>query len=92
MKDVSFLVFDADVCTYYKSVLLMILIHTSQFCLFRTATEVEVVSSPLYLLPESSDIYTYAGSTTTPPCSENIRWIIHRQPIVLSEYTVSKRF
>ena len=41
------------------------------------------------ILPDSSDIYTYSGSATTPPCGQNVQWIIHRQPIILSETTVS---
>ncbi|MCF6171307.1 MAG: carbonic anhydrase family protein [Bacteroidales bacterium] len=30
------------------------------------------------------DYYSYTGSLTTPPCTENVNWIIYKQPIVLS--------
>ena len=32
----------------------------------------------------AEEYYSYTGSLTTPPCTENVNWIIYRQPIVLS--------
>lgn len=36
------------------------------------------------ILPEKKDYYTYEGSLTTPPCSENVQWIILKNPLELS--------
>ncbi len=35
-------------------------------------------------LPTNSAYYSYTGSLTTPPCSENVNWIVYKMPIVLS--------
>lgn len=37
------------------------------------------------LLPASSDYYAYMGSLTTPPCSEDVLWLVLRQPVQISE-------
>ncbi|WAR03203.1 CAH6-like protein [Mya arenaria] len=29
--------------------------------------------------------YTYAGSTTTPPCHQSVRWIIMKDPLMVTE-------
>ena len=34
---------------------------------------------------EDAGYYTYDGSMTTPPCSQNVRWIILSEPATLSE-------
>ena len=36
------------------------------------------------LLPDSLDHYAYNGSLTTPPCSENVRWLLLQAPVELS--------
>ncbi len=36
------------------------------------------------LLPNDRRYYTYMGSLTTPPCSEDVRWIVMRQPVTMS--------
>jgi carbonic anhydrase len=36
------------------------------------------------LLPDDRRYYTYMGSLTTPPCSEDVRWIVMRQPVTMS--------
>jgi carbonic anhydrase len=36
------------------------------------------------LLPAKTTSYRYTGSLTTPPCSENVKWIVMSTPIQLS--------
>ena len=36
------------------------------------------------MLPSDRIAYTYRGSLTTPPCSENVRWHVMAQPLTLS--------
>lgn len=38
----------------------------------------------LDLLPENKDYYTFAGSLTTPPCSEGVTWFVLKTPVQLS--------
>ena len=35
-------------------------------------------------LPQHKAYYTYSGSLTTPPCTENVRWYIFKEPITVS--------
>ena len=37
------------------------------------------------LLPTSQGYFTFAGSLTTPPCSENVRWFVLKTPVEASE-------
>jgi carbonic anhydrase len=46
--------------------------------------EAEVELSPTEILPASRTSYRYRGSLTTPPCSEDVRWIVLKEPIELS--------
>ena len=41
------------------------------------------------LLPENRAYYTYMGSLTTTPCSENVLWMVFKQPLSLSSEQVS---
>jgi carbonic anhydrase len=36
------------------------------------------------LLPANRLAYDYAGSLSTPPCDENVRWFVLQQPVTLS--------
>jgi len=37
------------------------------------------------LLPEDHGYYTFAGSLTTPPCSEGVTWYVLKSPMALSD-------
>ena len=53
------------------------------------------VESPTDLLAwvrpylETGGYFTYAGSLTTPPYTENVRWIVYDNPILISHAQVS---
>jgi carbonic anhydrase len=53
--------------------------------------EVGMTSAPPYvvidlsrLLPEKREYYTYMGSLTTPPCTENVLWMVLKNPVQVS--------
>ena len=39
---------------------------------------------PRALLPADKTFFTYAGSLTTPPCTEGITWYVLKAPIEMS--------
>ncbi|MDD5175867.1 MAG: carbonic anhydrase family protein [Sterolibacterium sp.] len=41
------------------------------------------------LLPENRNYWTYMGSLTTPPCSEDVLWMVFKQPVQVSAEQVS---
>jgi carbonic anhydrase len=42
------------------------------------------------LFPANNDFYSYEGSLTTPPCTENVNWVIFKEPIIVSVEEVLK--
>lgn len=42
------------------------------------------------LFPTNKSYYAYGGSLTTPPCTENVNWIVFKEPIIVSEEEVLK--
>lgn len=44
----------------------------------------DVVIDLMKLLPERREYFTYMGSLTTPPCSENVLWLVLKEPIAVS--------
>ena len=43
-----------------------------------------IAINPADLLPAARGYYTYMGSLTTPPCSENVLWLVMKQPVQVS--------
>lgn len=42
------------------------------------------------LLPRERDFFRYAGSLTTPPCSEGVKWSVMSQPIEVSAAQIAQ--
>jgi carbonic anhydrase len=45
---------------------------------------------PSDLLPAGRGYYTFAGSLTTPPCSEGVTWLVLKSPSTLSEGEIER--
>ncbi len=44
-----------------------------------------ILVDPLLLLPSRRGYYSFMGSLTTPPCTEEVLWIVLQQPVQLSQ-------
>jgi carbonic anhydrase len=42
------------------------------------------------LLPADHSYYTFAGSLTTPPCSEDVTWFVMKHPVTVSSAEISQ--
>lgn len=45
--------------------------------------------NPAMMLPDNQTVYQYSGSLTTPPCSENVTWLVMPDPVPLSADQIS---
>jgi carbonic anhydrase len=44
----------------------------------------DLTLDPADLLPARREYYTYMGSLTTPPCQENVLWMVMKEPLQAS--------
>jgi carbonic anhydrase len=44
----------------------------------------------LNLLPDRTGFYRYAGSLTTPPCSESVQWFLLKNPVPITPSALAK--
>jgi carbonic anhydrase len=42
------------------------------------------ILNTMSLIPENRAYWTYMGSLTTPPCTENVLWMVMKQPQQIS--------
>jgi carbonic anhydrase len=49
------------------------------------AVKADAAIDPHLLLPSQRGYYRYAGSLTTPPCSEVVNWLLLREPIEVAK-------
>ena len=50
----------------------------------------DVLIDPSGLLPPSQGYYKFAGSLTTPPCSEQVTWLVFKQQESISADEIAK--
>lgn len=44
------------------------------------------------LMPEKKDYYSFMGSLTTPPCSEQVKWHVYKTPLTISKEQIKQFF
>ena len=44
----------------------------------------------LGLLPKDKGYYTYTGSLTSPPCTENVQWYVLKKPMEVSADQIAR--
>ena len=50
----------------------------------------QVEIDAIQLLPPNHRYYTFPGSLTTPPCTENVTWIVLATPVMLTKEQIAK--
>lgn len=45
--------------------------------------------NPIRLMPNKRNYYSFAGSLTTPPCTEGLQWVVFEEPITVSPAQVA---
>jgi carbonic anhydrase len=56
----------------------------------RPNQEADIKIDALSLLPQDTTYYSYDGSFTTPPCTEQVKWVILAQPVSLSKQQIMR--
>ena len=51
----------------------------------KSITHPEVKIDPSLLIPAKRSYYTFIGSLTTPPCTENVLWLVLKTPLQVSK-------
>jgi carbonic anhydrase len=51
----------------------------------KEVSDSSVMIDPSGLLPSSRGYYTFAGSLTTPPCSQGVTWFVLKTPVTISQ-------
>ncbi|XP_061746357.1 carbonic anhydrase-related protein isoform X3 [Nerophis ophidion] len=68
--------------------------HTVNFKAFPMEGKSKIIPcfNPNTLLPDPllRDYWVYKGSLTTPPCSENVTWILYRYPLTISQLQIEE--
>jgi len=54
------------------------------------AADPDALLDPTALLPDERVSFRYAGSLTTPPCSEVVQWVVFRRPITASAAQIER--
>ena len=56
----------------------------------RPEHDVQIKVDTLSLLPKDTSYFAYEGSFTTPPCTEQVKWVILAQPVDLSREQIMR--
>ena len=56
----------------------------------RPKQNAEIKIDALSLLPRTPAYYSYDGSFTTPPCTEQVKWVVMVQPVSLSKQQIMR--
>ncbi len=46
--------------------------------------------NPVLVLPYDRNTFTFSGSLTTPPCTQNVGWIVMKTPITVTPQTLAR--